>query len=197
MPAPHPVDGRFSGERSASRRKHQCGGSDHVLRMLLCAFRCLVQEDIPATAGLMRSDCVVIAPPGSVLNARPPAAGSRWECRDVAAHCRRASCGRWPRPFRIEFPLRPRGTMQNNLTIGGMDSADRGALCVLRNHRGRNGSAADERRRLRRAHTHMTNSLNTPAEALEYAYPLRVRHYGLRRGSGGAVPTSRRRWGGA
>jgi N-methylhydantoinase B len=35
-------------------------------------------------------------------------------------------------------------------------------------------------------HTHMTNSLNTPAEALEYAYPLRVRQYGLRRDSGGA-----------
>src|SRR3712207_893505 len=34
-------------------------------------------------------------------------------------------------------------------------------------------------------HTHMTNSLNTPAEALEYAYPLRVRAYRLRRGSGG------------
>ena len=35
-------------------------------------------------------------------------------------------------------------------------------------------------------HTHMTNSLNTPAEALEYAYPMRVREYRLRRGSGGA-----------
>jgi len=34
-------------------------------------------------------------------------------------------------------------------------------------------------------HTHMTNSLNTPAEALEYAYPLRVRSYSLRSGSGG------------
>jgi len=35
-------------------------------------------------------------------------------------------------------------------------------------------------------HTHMTNSLNTPAEALEYSYPLRVWQYSLRRGSGGA-----------
>ena len=34
-------------------------------------------------------------------------------------------------------------------------------------------------------HTHMTNSLNTPAEALEYAYPLRIRQYSLRPGSGG------------
>jgi N-methylhydantoinase B len=38
---------------------------------------------------------------------------------------------------------------------------------------------------MRGVHTHMTNSLNTPAEALEYAYPLRVREYRLRRGSGG------------
>jgi N-methylhydantoinase B len=35
-------------------------------------------------------------------------------------------------------------------------------------------------------HTHMTNSLNTPAEALEYAYAFRVTQYGLRRGSGGS-----------
>jgi N-methylhydantoinase B len=35
-------------------------------------------------------------------------------------------------------------------------------------------------------HTHMTNSLNTPIEALEYAYPLRVRRYAIRHGSGGA-----------
>jgi N-methylhydantoinase B len=34
-------------------------------------------------------------------------------------------------------------------------------------------------------HTHMTNSLNTPAEAMEYAYPLRVREYRLRQQSGG------------
>jgi N-methylhydantoinase B len=34
-------------------------------------------------------------------------------------------------------------------------------------------------------HTHMTNSLNTPVEALEYAYPFRVRRYGYRYGSGG------------
>jgi N-methylhydantoinase B len=34
-------------------------------------------------------------------------------------------------------------------------------------------------------HTHMTNSLNTPAEALEYAYPLRVREYRIHKGSGG------------
>jgi N-methylhydantoinase B len=35
-------------------------------------------------------------------------------------------------------------------------------------------------------HTHMTNSLNTPVEVLEHAYPVRVRRYSLRRGSGGA-----------
>jgi N-methylhydantoinase B len=34
-------------------------------------------------------------------------------------------------------------------------------------------------------HTHMTNSLNTPAEAMEYEYPIRVHRYSIRRGSGG------------
>jgi N-methylhydantoinase B len=35
-------------------------------------------------------------------------------------------------------------------------------------------------------HVHMSNSLNTPIEALEHAYPVRITHYSLRRGSGGA-----------
>jgi N-methylhydantoinase B len=38
-------------------------------------------------------------------------------------------------------------------------------------------------------HTHMTNSLNTPAEALEHAYPIRVTEYSIRKGSGGARQT--------
>jgi len=45
-------------------------------------------------------------------------------------------------------------------------------------------------------HTNMTNSLNTPAEALEYAYPLRVREYRIRKGSGGKKKKEKsvRRW---
>jgi N-methylhydantoinase B len=70
-------------------------------------FRCLVQEDIPATAGLMRS-IVVIAPPGTVVNARPPAAvaGGNVEMSqrivDVLLRALAAAV-----PDRI--PLRPRG----------------------------------------------------------------------------------------
>ena len=87
-----------------------------------------------------------------------------------------------------QIPAAASGTM-NNLTIGGVDS------------RGINGQthepfayyetvaggmgARPTKAGVSGVHTHMTNSLNTPAEALEYSYPLRVRRYSLRPGSGG------------
>jgi N-methylhydantoinase B len=84
-------------------------------------------------------------------------------------------------PLRI--PAASQGTM-NNLTMGGKDPGTGREFSYYETvaggmgaRPGLDGSSA--------VHTHMTNSLNTPAEALEYAYPLRVREYCIRRGSGG------------
>jgi N-methylhydantoinase B len=72
----------------------------------------------------------------------------------------------------------------NNLTIGGTDPRTGREFAYYETVAGGMGArpSADG---VGGVHTHMTNSLNTPAEALEYAYPLRVRAYSLRRGSGG------------
>ena len=136
-------------------------------------FRCLVQEDIPATAGLMRS-IEVIAPAGTVVNARPPAAvaGGNVETSqrivDVLLRALAAAV-----PDRI--PAAASGTM-NNLTIGGIDPRTGEPFAYYETIAGGFG-ARPTKDGVSGVHTHMTNSLNTPAEALEYAYPLRVRQY--------------------
>jgi N-methylhydantoinase B len=80
----------------------------------------------------------------------------------------------------------------NNLTIGGIDTRTGEEFSYYETIAGGTGArpTADG---MSGVHTHMTNSLNTPAEALEYAYPLRVREYRLREGSGGKGKY--RRWG--
>ncbi|HVI72347.1 MAG TPA: hydantoinase B/oxoprolinase family protein, partial [Pyrinomonadaceae bacterium] len=84
-------------------------------------------------------------------------------------------------PDRI--PAASQGTM-NNLTIGGIDSRNGQEFSYYETVAGGMG-ARPMLDGMSGVHTHMTNSLNTPAEALEYAYPLRVREYRLRKGSGG------------
>ena len=144
-------------------------------------FRCLVGGEVPASAGLMEP-IEVIAPRGTVVNANPPAsvAGGNVETsqRIVDVLFRALSHAV---PDRI--PAASQGTM-NNLTIGGIDSRNGQEFSYYETVAGGMGArpATDG---MSGVHTHMTNSLNTPAEALEYAYPLRVREYRLRKVSGG------------
>jgi N-methylhydantoinase B len=145
-------------------------------------FRCLLAEDVPATAGLMKP-IRIIAPEGTVVNARPPGAvaGGNVETsqRIVDVLLRALS---QVLPDRI--PAAASGTM-NNLTIGGIDPRTHEPFAYYETIAGGMG-ARPTKDGVSGVHTHMTNSLNTPAEALEYAYPLRVRRYALRPGSGGA-----------
>jgi N-methylhydantoinase B len=145
-------------------------------------FRCLLTEDVPATAGLMRP-IRVIAPPGTVVNARPPAAvaGGNVETSQRIVDVLLKALSQ-ALPDRI--PAAASGTM-NNLTIGGMDPRTREPFAYYETVAGGMG-ARPSKAGVSGVHTHMTNSLNTPAEALEYAYPLRVRTYSLRPESGGA-----------
>jgi len=144
-------------------------------------FRCLLAEDVPATAGLMRP-IQVIAPEGSVVNARPPAAvagGNVETSQRIVDVLLRALAQAIP----DRIPAAASGTM-NNLTIGGIDPRTREPFAYYETIAGGMG-ARPTKDGVSGVHTHMTNSLNTPAEALEYAYPLRVRSYSLRAGSGG------------
>ena len=73
----------------------------------------------------------------------------------------------------------------NNLTIGGYDSIRRRPFAYYETIAGGMGARynSDGPSAM---HSHMTNTLNTPVEALEYTYPLRVTRYAIRKGSGGS-----------
>ncbi len=144
-------------------------------------FRCLLAEDVPAAAGLMRP-IRVIAPQGTIVNARPPAAvagGNVETSQRIVDVLLRALAQAIP----DRIPAAASGTM-NNLTIGGTDPCTGEPFAYYETIAGGMG-ARPGKPGVSGVHTHMTNSLNTPAEALEYAYPLRVRRYSLRPGSGG------------
>jgi N-methylhydantoinase B len=145
-------------------------------------FRCLLAEDVPATAGLMRP-IRVIAPEGTIVNARTPAAvagGNVETSQRIVDVLLRALAQAIPE----KIPAAASGTM-NNLTIGGIDPLTGQPFAYYETIAGGMG-ARPSGHGVSGVHTHMTNSLNTPAEALEYAYPLRVRRYSLRPSSGGA-----------
>jgi N-methylhydantoinase B len=144
-------------------------------------FRCLLADDVPATAGLMRP-IRVIAPAGTVVNAHPPGAvagGNVETSQRIVDVVLRALAKALPK----RIPAAASGTM-NNLTIGGIDPRTGQPFAYYETIAGGMG-ARPTKPGVSGVHTHMTNSLNTPAEALEYAYPLRVRRYSLRQGSGG------------
>jgi len=143
-------------------------------------FRCLIQTDVPASWGILEP-IKVIAPEGTVVNARPPAAvaGGNVETSQRIVDVLMRALSR----AGVAVPAASQGTM-NNLTIGGIDSRTHRPFAYYETVSGGMGARPDLDG-ISAIHTHMTNSLNTPAEAMEYAYPMRVRRYSIRRGSGG------------
>lgn len=144
-------------------------------------FRCLLPEDAPANAGLMRP-ISVDAPERSIVNASAPAAvaaGNVETSQRIVDVLLRALA----RAIPDRIPAASSGTM-NNLTIGGTDPRTGKAFAYYETIAGGMG-ARPNADGLSGVHTHMTNSLNTPVEALEYAYPFRVRRYSYRPDSGG------------
>ena len=146
-------------------------------------FRCLLQDDVPATSGLMRP-IQLIAHAETIVNARPPAAvagGNVETSQRIVDVLLRALAQALP----DRIPAASSGTM-NNLTIGGMDERGGSAAPFGYYETIAGGSGAGAQHDgVSGVHTHMTNSLNTPAEALEYSYPFRVTKYALLTGSGG------------
>lgn len=167
----------------------ECAGSINAVKAIadsavFYAFRCLVDEQVPATSGLLRP-IRIIAPEGTIVNARPPCAvagGNVETSQRITDTLLRALAKALPH----KIPAASQGTM-NNLTFGGRDPRPHRESAPFAYYEtiaggmgarpGRNGENG--------IHTHMTNSLNTPVEVFEHAYPMRVRRYGIRRGSGG------------
>ncbi len=186
------VPGQASGKKGAQVTVDFTGSSPQVqgainaveaITYSACfyVFRCLLREDVPAAAGLMRP-IKVIAPAGTVVNARPPAAvaGGNVETSQRITDVLLKALAK-AIPDRI--PAAAAGTM-NNLTIGGIDPRSGEPFAYYETIAGGMG-ARPNKDGVSGVHTHMTNSLNTPAEALEYAYPVRLRRYSLRPESGG------------
>ena len=144
------------------------------------AFRCLIPIDVPASWGILEP-IEVIAPAGTVVNALPPAAvaGGNVETSQRMVDVLMLALSRAGAPV----PAASQGTM-NNLTIGGTDSRNGKQFAYYETVAGGMG-ARPGLDGIDAIHTHMTNSLNTPAEAMEYAYPMRVHRYSIRRESGG------------
>lgn len=135
---------------------------------------------IPSNRGLFEP-VDVVAERGSVLNPRSPAAvsaGNVETSQRVVDVLLRALADAVP----DRVPALSQGTM-NNVTIGSVDAAAR-LWSYYETIAGGEG-ATPRRDGMSGVHTHMTNTLNTPIEALEHAYPMRVTRYTIRRGTGG------------
>ena len=140
----------------------------------LFALRVVLPDDVPANGGTY-STLTVRAPAGSVLDARPPAAVA---AGNVETSQRVADTVLLALSQAVDVPAPGQGTM-NNLVIGGPGwtyyETIGGGQGASRRGPGPSG-----------VHVGMSNTLNTPVEALELEYPLRVERYQLRPGSGGA-----------
>lgn len=146
-----------------------------------CVIQELLKETLPAGGGSMSSVHLNL-PPGSLVNATAPAsvAAGNVETSQRITDVLLAAFGE---ALPALVPGHSQGTM-NNLTVGGVDPRTQGPFAYYETAGGGMG-AGPAGPGLSGVHCHMSNSLNTPIEALEHAYPFRVMRYQIRRGSGG------------
>jgi N-methylhydantoinase B len=136
--------------------------------------RCLTDPAVPASGGAF-APVTVTARPGSLVNARAPAAVA---AGNVETSCRIADVLFAAFGQAIPVLAQGQGTM-NNLTFGNERFTYYETI-------GGGQGACPEADGPSGVHVTMSNTLSTPTEALELAYPLRVRRHALRVGSGGA-----------
>jgi len=144
-------------------------------------LRCLMPEDAPMNHGVFRV-LRVIAPEGTVVNARPPCAVAGGNV-ETSQRIVDVLFGALAQALPDVIPAASQGTM-NNLTIGGIDPHSGKPYAYYETMGGGMG-ARPGLDGLSGVHVHMSNTRNTPVEALEYAYPFRVVRYALRDNSGG------------
>ena len=176
-------EARIDFEGSSAQRE---GSINAVYAIAVSAvhyvFRCLLGSDVPSNSGAMEP-IEVIAPEGSLVNARPPAAVAGGNV-ETSQRIVDVLLGALAEVFPQQVPAASQGTM-NNLTIGGWDSERQRPFAYYETIAGGAG-AAPYRAGTSAIHTHMTNTLNTPVEAIEYEFPLRVERYSVRSNSRGA-----------
>jgi N-methylhydantoinase B/oxoprolinase/acetone carboxylase alpha subunit len=152
-----------------------------TLSASLYAFRCLVRDDVLYNSGISRP-LRVIAPEGSIVNATRPAAVAGGNV-ETSQRITDTVLGALAQALPDVLPAASQGTM-NNVTLGGTDPRTGRRFAYYETlgggMGGRNGLPG-----ISGVHCHMSNTRNTPVEAIEHYLPVRVRQYRLRRDSAG------------
>lgn len=164
----------------------QTAGSVNAVRAItlscvLYVLRCLLPDGAPTNAGCLRP-VTLRTRPGTVVDALFPAAVAGGNV-ETSQRIVDVLLGALAQAAPGQFPAASQGTM-NNLTLGGLDSRRQQPFAYYETLAGGHGASAAGPG-ASGVHSHMTNTLNTPVEALEYACPVRVRRLALRRESGG------------
>ena len=153
-----------------------------TLSASLYAFRCLVRDDVLYNSGISRP-LRVLAPEGSIVNAVRPAAVAGGNV-ETSQRITDVVLGALAQALPEVVPAASQGTM-NNVTLGGVDPRSGTRFAYYETlgggMGGRNGLPG-----ISGVHCHMSNTRNTPVEAIEHYLPVRIRQYGLRRDSAGA-----------
>lgn len=158
-----------------------------TLAAVVYVFRCLIHEDVPFTAGILRP-IRLIAPEGTVVNARAPSAMAAGNV-ETSQRVTDVVLGALAQAAPDLIAAASSGTM-NNLSFGGLDlrrasKSEHGSpFAYYETIAGGMGASARGAGHSA-VQTHMTNTLNTPVEAFEHQFPVRVEGYSIRRGSGG------------
>jgi N-methylhydantoinase B len=154
------------------------------------AIKILTDASIPANAGILRPVEIEI-PAGSFLDAQLPAAvcaGNTETTQRIADTVLKAFAQLAP----TRIPAASQGTM-NLIGVGGIDPRNGRSYTYIETIAGGQGGRPGGDG-MDGVQCNMTNTMNTPVEALEISYPLRVERYELREGSGGRGAPSRRAW---
>ena len=168
----------FTGTSAQVEGNINCPLSVAAAAVFYC-FRCLLPDETPPCAGTF-SVIGISAPDGSLVNANRPAATAAGNV-ETSMRIVDAVLGALHPALPDQIPAAAQGTM-NNVAMG--NHARQQPWDYYETICGGTGAHAAGPG-LSAVHAHMTNTLNTPVESLEMHYPLRVREYSIRRGSGG------------
>ncbi len=152
-----------------------------TLSSVVYVFRSLIKENIPTNAGCFEP-VTVKTRKGTLVDSQFPAAVAGGNV-ETSQRIVDTVLGALAKAIPRRIPAASQGTM-NNITIGGTDNRN-GRIFAYYETIGGGMGAGPENNGASAIHSHMTNTLNTPVEALEYSYPLIVTEYAIRNGSGG------------
>jgi len=174
------VDVDFKGSSSQVRGNVNCPISVTAAAVYY-VFRCLLPPQAPACAGIFRPISIT-AEQGSLLNANYPAAVAAGNV-ETSTRIVDVVLGALAQAIPAKIPAASHGSM-NNLAMGS-SVAEAGQAWDYYETIGGGMGASSVADGLDAVQTHMTNTLNTPIESLEMAFPIRINRYQVRRGSGG------------